>query len=455
MNNLNSLQNKLIPQFLRRRLVGREELQKIIANTGWLVADKVIQIVINLSVGVWVARYLGPDQRGIMLYATSFVSLIVPLSALGLGAILIRELVHEPEAKGELMGTVFVIQSISYLLFIPLIILAVYVLRTGEPYVQWAVIIIALGNIFKTARIFNFWFNSQLQSKYVVLATRIVEFFIAGIRIVLILVQASLFAFIAVTALQIALYFFAKLFFYVRTGEMIRVWRFNSTRAKNMLRDSWPLAFSFLAVTLYLQIDSVMLGQLLGNTAVGLYGEAARFANIWYFIPGAIAISTYPALVRARQSVSPFLYRRRVQQFLDILSLTGYIFAIPIAFAAPFVVNKLYGPAYSETGYILVVIVWTFIFVSLRYGMDRWLLVENLTKISMWSVFLGVITNIGLNIVLIPLLGEKGAAWATVISIAVSIYIPCLVVPKLRPLFVQLWLALIIPFRIHQIFIKR
>jgi O-antigen/teichoic acid export membrane protein len=194
-----------------------------------------------------------------------------------------------------------------------------------------------------------------------------------------------------------------------------------------------------------------MLGQLIDNKAVGIYGEAARFSNLWYFLPSAIVASVYPALVRVHDSKSPEKYRKRIQQFLDVLVLFALIFAIPVAIIAPFVVTKLYGPAYAVSGNVLSVLAWTFIFVSLRQGMDRWLMIDNLTRISMWSIILGLIVNVLLNLLIVPKYGEVGAAWATVIAIAVSIYLPCLLIPKLRPLFRQLVLALFAPFRIHRL----
>ena len=450
-NLLTQLPQKLIPQFIRQRLEGRVELQKVIANTGWLFADKIIQIIINLFVGVWVARYLGPELRGILTYADSFVSLFVPLSALGLGTILIREIVREPEAKGELMGTGFVVQLAAYILFLPIIIGAVFILQEGELEVQLSVIIIAFGSIFATSRIFNFWFQSQLQSKYEVLATRIVGFFSAGLKIILIFIKAPLIASVVVISLQIFFYFITKLYYYMRTGESIRTWRFNFSLAKGLIRDGWPLAFSFLAITLYTRIDSVMLGQLMDSGSVGIYGEASRFSNLWYFLPSAIVVSAYPALVRVHDSSSPENYQKRIQQFFDILVLFGLIFAIPISLVAPFVVTRLYGSAYAVSGNVLSVLAWTFVFVSLRQGMDRWLMIENLTRISMWSVILGLIVNIFLNLLLVKEYGETGAAWATVFAIVISIYLPCLIIPKLRPLFTQLVLALFAPFRIYSL----
>lgn len=63
----------LLPPFLRRRLEGRETLLKVARNAGWLDGEKILRIGISLFVGVWVARYLGPEQYGVFSYLWAFV----------------------------------------------------------------------------------------------------------------------------------------------------------------------------------------------------------------------------------------------------------------------------------------------------------------------------------------------------------------------------------------------
>ena len=449
-----SFENKFIPASIRKRLRGRTELNKIVSNTGWLLTDTIIQIVTNLFVGIWVARYLGPEQRGVMIYANSYISLFIPLTALGLGAILIRELVKDPDAKNELLGTVFYTQLFSYLFFLPLCVGLIFFLRPGQLDVQLAVIILALGSLFQTSRVFSFWFQSKLLSKYTVWATRTVEFIVAGLKIILLVSGSTLMAFIVVIALQMLINFLAQLFFYFITGERIRLWKYNFARMKFMLKDAWPLAISLFAITLYVEIDNIMLGQLLDNQAVGIYGEATRISKMWYFIPAAIATSVYPVLVRSRQTLNLHQYNRRVQQFLDILVLVAYISAIPASILAPTLVKHLYGPAYTQTGQVLAIYVWIFIFVSLREGMNRWLMIDNYTLYAMWTAIIGVIVNIILNFILVPRYGIFGAAWGTLISNGFSIFIMCSTVPKLRPILRHLILAVLAPFRLRTIFLK-
>lgn len=75
------------------------ETQKILANMGWLLADRVLRVFVSLLLGAWVARYLGPEQFGKLNYAIALVSLFSVFATLGLEEIVIRDLVAYPQKK--------------------------------------------------------------------------------------------------------------------------------------------------------------------------------------------------------------------------------------------------------------------------------------------------------------------------------------------------------------------
>jgi len=62
-------------------------------NTSWLMGERILRMGVGLFVGIWVARYLGPEQFGLLSYAQSFVFLFTAIATLGLDGIVVRELV--------------------------------------------------------------------------------------------------------------------------------------------------------------------------------------------------------------------------------------------------------------------------------------------------------------------------------------------------------------------------
>ena len=78
---------------------------KYFSNTSWLMAERILRMTVALFVGVYVARYLGPERFGLLSYTNSFVGLYLALATLGIESIVIRELVKSPESRNELLGS--------------------------------------------------------------------------------------------------------------------------------------------------------------------------------------------------------------------------------------------------------------------------------------------------------------------------------------------------------------
>ncbi|MCR4321033.1 MAG: oligosaccharide flippase family protein, partial [Candidatus Brocadiaceae bacterium] len=141
-------------------------LQNILVNTGWLFADRILRMGVGLFVGVWVARYLGPEQFGLYSYALAFVSLFGAFATLGLDGIVVRDIVRDPACKYETLGTAFVLKLIGGSLTFLLVIIAISLLRPHDRLTHWLVGITAVGMIFQAFDTIDFWFQSQVKSKY-------------------------------------------------------------------------------------------------------------------------------------------------------------------------------------------------------------------------------------------------------------------------------------------------
>ncbi|MDX1416598.1 MAG: flippase [Candidatus Promineifilaceae bacterium] len=420
----------------------------IFNNTAWLSLDKLSNTLISLLVGVWVARYLGPERLGTISYAVAFVAIMVPFAQLGLKDIAIRNIVRSPNSKNEILGTNLILQIIAGLFVALLTILLANALNPDDSLITLLVTIIAMGLLFDPfANTVQYWFHSQVKAKYLVWSNNAILVLTAILRIGLILAGASLVAFAGVYLLHTILLSAALLLAYIIAGEHLRELRFSFERAKELLTDSWPLLFASFAVVIYMKIDQIMLGQMVSKTEVGYYAVAVRLSETWYFIPVALAASVFPSIIRSHQHKDPQIYQKRIQSFYDVVVGISYFIVIPLVlFAAPLVI-LLFGEEYAQSGSILKVHAWAFIFVSIGVARSRWLIAENLVRFSLMATVLGAIVNIAVNYLLIPRYAGLGAAWASVIAYGVSGYLSSLLSLKTRIAFKQSSLALSFPFR--------
>lgn len=170
---------------------------------------------------------------------------------------------------------------------------------------------------------------------------------------------------------------------------------------------------------IYMKIDQIMLGQMIGDEAVGIYSAAVRISEVWYFVPMAIVSSVFPAILGAKER-DEVLYYKRLQRLFDLLVWISVCVALPMTFLSTTIITLIFGVAYASAGPILAVHIWAGIFVFLGVASGQWFLAENRQGLSLQRSVLGMIVNIILNTALIPQFGALGAAWATVVSYAIA-----------------------------------
>lgn len=395
-----------------------QEANKYLKNTSWLFAEKVLRMIVGLFVGIWIARYLGPEQFGIFSYAQSIVAIFAVIATLGLDGIIVRELVKDESKRDILLGTAFGLKVIGALIVMTLLAITIS-FTTNDASINILVLIIASATVFQSVNVIDFYFQSKVLSRYVVYANLISLCISSVIKVILILKEAPLVDFAWVVLFDSFVLAAGFIYFYRKNNLSIKKWQFNKLIAVNLLKDSWPLIFSSIVITVYMKIDQVMIKQMLGAEAVGQYSAAVRLSEAWYFIPTVIISSIFPAIINAKKE-SEKLYHARIQQLYQLMVFLAVAIAIPTTFLSAWVIALLYGEAYDQAGGVLTVHIWSSIFIFLLMSSGRYMIIENYVQHALYRNIAGAISNIILNIYFIKEFGVLGAAYATLISYAIS-----------------------------------
>lgn len=370
---------------------------------------------LGLIVGVWIARYLGPEQFGLLNFAMAFTSLFGAIAALGLQDIVVRDIVRDPDSARVTLGTSAFMQLLGGLVAYLLILAAIVQLRPDDTLARSIVAILGLMMLLKASDISVFWFESQVQSKFTVWVQNGAFLFFAAIKVVLILQRAPLIAFVWAILAEAAIVALVLLLVMSKHGPSLARLRVNAERGKTLLKDSWPLILSAIAITVYMKIDQIMLGQMIGDEAVGIYSAAVRVSELWYFVPMVIVASFFPTILEAKKQ-SELQYYARLQSLFDLMSLISIPVAITMTFLSSPIMDLLFGPAYIQAGPVLAIHIWASIFVFLGVAHSKWFLIENLQKLMFYRTALNGLINVLLNYLLIPKYGALGAAIALVIA---------------------------------------
>ena len=410
--------------------------KKYFVNTGWLFFERIVEMAVTFLVGVYVARYLGPANFGLLSYSVSFVGLFAGIATLGLDNIVVRELVKDEKKRDELLGTTFILKVIGAILAIGILTIAIR-FTNNDDFTNLLIFIIVIGTIFQSFNVIDFYFQSKVLSKYTVYAQIFSTIVGSIIKLLLIYYNMGLIYFTMVTLLQSIILASGLMVMYVRQKSSLFKWRINFDLTKRLLNDSWPLIFSGIAISIYMKIDQVMIKNMLDAKAVGNYAVAVRLSEVWYFIPMAITNSLFPAIINAKK-ISEKLYYERLQKLYDLMVWLAMGIALPIMLLSNNIINILFGIQYQEAAGVLRIYVWAGVFVFLGCASGRWFLVENLQLLGSIYSFLGSILNVLLNILLIPKYGIIGAAWATLISYLITTNFILIVSKKTRKNFVLL-----------------
>ena len=412
-------------------------------NTAWLFSEQILRMVAGFFVGVWVARYLGPEKFGIFSYALAFVSIFQGIAKLGLDGILVRDLVKEPEKKDIYLGTSFWLKFFAgIIIFIIVLIVSYFASDNLQTFIY--INIISAGLIFQSFEVIDFYYQATVQAKYISIRKMIQLFLSSSIKLIFILVKADLIWFVLVTLFDsISLAVFSWLIYKSqRLPNFIKYFELNT--AKRLLKDSWPLVFSSIAIAVYMRIDQVMIKNLLGDREVGLYSAAVKLVEVWYFIPMIITQSLFPAIV-SKYNDKPEFFRRLVI-LSAVMGYIGLFISIILSLSSYFIIKMLYGEKFLDAAPILSIASFI-IFISFwMSGVSRRQAID-MQKLALFATILSAVANIILNFIFIPIYGVRGAALVSVLNQFIAGPFFAFFHPKARENFYIAFKGLILPFK--------
>ena len=416
-------------------LEGKSGLVRYLANTSWLLGHRVVQSIVGLLLVVWVARYLGPERFGLLSYAQSFSVIFIAISKLGLDTIVVRELVKGDEGSDLLLGSAFVLKVLGGLASMLFMFTAILLVPTTS-YEKLLIILVTASVLFQAFGVIDFFFQSKVLSRYVVIANTFVLTLSSLLKVLLIVLQSPLEYFAAVSLFDGAVMALSYCYMYKHVGGVFKSWRFSPKVAINLLKDSWPLVFSVLLVSIYTRIDQLMIKHMLDVQSVGQYAAAVKISEAWYFLPATITASVFPAIVRARKE-SPELYCKRLQALYDFMVWLAILVCVPVIIFSQLIVDLLYGESYEQAAGILSVLICASIFGNIGLVSNRYFAAENLQKQVLYRSLVGVTMNVVLNYLLIRRFGLIGAAVALVATQFATSLVYTFIEKSTRPIFLM------------------
>ena len=372
---------------------------RIARNAGVLFLSQLITWSLTLLLTIFLPRYLGPVNSGKFVFASALWAVAGVLITFGMDTYLTKEIARRADKVTELYGLSMVLRVVLYL--VGFLGVAAFLYLFNYPLdTALVVFIIGISYLF-----WQFMGATQASLQGLEQMHYISLGYIAGkatstlLSIVLLLLGADVYVIAAVAVLG-AFVNFAVEFFFLRRLATLHL-KFDFTRAKNMLRSSFPYLMSGLFLVAYGQVDVIIISLLVNEQTIGYYGAASQLFGTSFFIPTVFIAAVFPVLTRMYADTSDSL-PRLVRRSFDLLVILSIPIGLGLFALAPQLVVLLFGPEFAPSGPILSVLGLVLIVTYLNMLIGQFLI--SMDRQNRWTVVMAVATvaTIPLDLVLIP-----------------------------------------------------
>lgn len=383
-----------------------------------MVSDRLWRMVISLVVGIWVIRYLGPVNYGLINYVLAFIGIATVVTSFGMDGFLIKELISSSGQKNKLIYSAFLLRIIASCLSFLVVMWLLYF--TNEPKNVFIIFLLVAPQLFTNAfAVVDLAFQAELRSKVTIICRN--AFFVLGaiLKLIAVFSHQNIYVFAALMVLDISLADIFLFFYYRKTNARVLFKELQLSYLKEISLKSMPFLFSSVAIVIYMKVDQILLGKLTSSKEVGYFSAATKISEIFYFIPLVITGSLFGLLINSRkESLQKFVLNSRII-FFSLVIFSCFI-SIGISFFAEPIISILFGTKFILSAGVLQIYIWSVIFIFAGVSFNQLLVIENLQSVIFYKTLIGVILNIILNLLLIPGYGAIGAALATVVTQFIS-----------------------------------
>lgn len=187
---------------------------------------------------------------------------------------------------------------------------------------------------------------------------------------------------------------------------------------KSIIVESGPLVLSGFVVILLQKIDQIMIKYMLGSYELGIYSAAANIITVFSIAPMLISQTNSPSIFRITKDCAEYEATRL--KYMRDIALIGLGMSLFLLIASKYIINILYGDAYSNASTILQISSLTPFVIALGAASSQIIIADNKSNIVFYKAIMALVLGVILNFTLIPLIGIAGAALSTLLAMTLS-----------------------------------
>lgn len=391
--------------------------RRVLANSGWNFFEKVVRLSLSFIVGVWFARYLGPEAFGKYNYAVAILAMLSVLSTLGIDRILLKDLADERDRHRKLqnaillriIGSIFTIIICCSLAFFLIIFLS-------DTELGYLLLLLSTSYLFQSLTSIEVFFQLKLSLKTVAYVKIGALASSACLKVILILLDSSLVYFALCVIVESAFIALGLCYSYLKYTKESLKFSLDLKYIIQLLAESWPLALSTLSGIIYVQMDKLMLGSQYDMTSVGVYAVYLQLLILPRLVFSSLNMSFSPLLIKIHDK--PDQFDKRIVQMLSLNTSIGILLVVPLVIMGDRIVYWLFGDEYVYHNNFLIVLLGATLLVQIPNTLRTdFAILRNQSKLVLKLRLASVMINAMLNYLLIPYFGLIGAVVATFITV--------------------------------------
>lgn len=362
----------------------------------------------------YVARMLLPEGVGKVEYARTIVTYFTMIASLGIPNYGIKAIAQNSRSKSERSKTfmeLFLINAISN--FLVSIIYFIFV--NSIPYFEERRLLFNIMGIMLILNFFNIdWFYAGTE-EYVVIAMRSILVKILSFIAVIIFVHSTedYCIYAAILCMAIAGNYIFNLI-NLRNRVILKK---QSLNLKQHIKPVLTLLAASIATEVYTMLDTIMLEYFHGEISVGLYSNSVKIVRMVYALIIAMVATFYPRISSYVKEKKYEESNKLISIGISIISLLSIPCSVGIILMSNYVIQFLFGTEYLAAIPTLSILGVLVIIFSIAYFLGHILLMATgREKYILHATVVGAIVNFLINLVLIPVIKQNGAATASVIA---------------------------------------
>ena len=395
----------------------------------WILVSQIIASICGFIWTILMARYLGVSEYGIVGFAISLTGILSILFDLGIGIHSVRHIATDYDSAPKYLGNAIPLKSIfSVIGFI--VILIIVILMKADRITIIITMLFAIEQIIKKfVELMNATFQAFEEGKYQGIGNTILNI------LLLIFILITIFTDLGIYGIAISYILanvLALIYEYYALKKYITQpkYEIDTTFCKRVTIAAIPFAVSAILYSIYYSIDMVMLTNMVGNYATGIYNATYKLISVLTLFYTVYTAVIFPVMSKFYKNDEKMLLIS-FEKSIKYLMLAIIPFAVATMFYSTDIINLIYGHEYDAASSVLSILIWTvcLLFIS---GACNTLLNASYKEVTVTKIYaVAAVFNIVLNLFMIPALSYNGAAITTVLSDILIVLIQAYVIYKL------------------------